>query len=139
MAKRDSQGNLLTKGGKPRVEAGRSSALTGNFTFIEYQLTEADKAKLKALVTTGELSESDIYGIVAQGYKHSLNADRKGGGFLAVLSCNDPNDPNYGLCLTGRGKSPEGAVCSLVFRHSVLSDDGVWSTLQQRIVADDFE
>lgn len=139
MAKRDHKGNPLSKGGNARPSEGRGSAPLKDFTFIEYQLTEADKDKLKALVSTGDIAEHHVFGIVATGYKFSVGPDRKGGGFLAVLSCNNQDDINYGLCLTGRGKTAEGATCSLIFRHEVLSDDGIWSTLDKRSVADDFE
>lgn len=110
--------------GKP--SASQSST---DYQFIEYTLTNDDKARLKALVESGDLQAAFVFDRGFDEYKYSSTPDKHGSGFLATFSCSVSEHGNFGKILCSRGASREGATLGLLFRHIYCAKDELWSTL----------
>lgn len=127
--KRNSQGDFIGGSKKAATKKPDLSPAYGNFSFIEYSLTKEDKDKLQLLIADGKIDEWLVFDVVESGYKFSLNCDKKSGAYLAAFSCNTADAPNYGLILTGRGRTAASATIALLYRHIHLCPNGEWAAL----------
>lgn len=102
--------------------------------FINYALTEADKARLpdfRAKV------EADYWGIldklIGAGYKLSVTHDSYAECEACYLSSSDEKNPNHGFILSGRAHSSEMAVIGCLYRHYIVFEE-LWPVRETRNV-----
>lgn len=103
-----------------------------DFRFVRVELTEAEKAEFRALLTGGEFDVIDFDGWVRDGYKLSLTYDEQHSSFIATLTAQYRDMPNAGLVLTGRGKTVAAALAVLEFKDRYLAGDDGWAAAEQR-------
>jgi hypothetical protein len=123
---------------KPGVDPNRMKKPA--FRFINYSLTVADKDWLQACDVAVEFPLSRFVGLVQEGYKVSLSEDAKNHSVVASMTDMDPMSIFWNACLTGRGKTVEQAVASLLYRHLIIADTewGVFGADPTTAVDEDF-
>jgi hypothetical protein len=96
--------------------------------FVKYWMSKAELAACKASeFPIGDL-ETTLIHLCESGYKTSVSWDDYSDAFAAYLACNNPQDENYGWCLSGRGSTPVKALKQACYQHFVLFDK-VWPKL----------
>jgi len=102
------------------------------FQFAVCELTSEDKPKFEAWVNEFETDLDDILRIpLLHGYKVSVKADTRGGGYLASMTQAFDDDPNYNRCLTARAGTAMEAFWLVLYKHVVVLDSGVWPVERQ--------
>ena len=99
---------------------GKGKSGFGDYWFVEVRLSEEDKQTLETREWTDHEQFDSIRGLVAEGYKFSLNEDSKNQSFIATLTDNREGSAAYHGILSGRGATPFNAVCSLLYKHYAL-------------------
>ena len=95
--------------------------------FVDIPLSEADKASLDGLNFEPEDAFKFLEEMVEDGYKISISQDTAHSCYIATATGRNPNDPNYGYALSGRGADVVGGLASLAYKHVTLCQRGVWS------------
>lgn len=99
-------------------------------TWINYDLTSADKEWLSSAELDVELPASLVDDLVMEGYKFSISSDARNNCFVASLTDKFTGGAFENHCLTGRGATPAAARVSLLYRHVVLAQ-GDWAFFNQ--------
>jgi len=121
-----------------RKSAGTASNF-GSYKFINVGLSVDDKKRLANAVASGEISLDAALELVEEGYKLSINQDKRNNSFVASLTDSREASPSKNHILTGRGSNPAKAVYSVVYRHYVLLG-GDWTTrIQESEEVPDFD
>lgn len=96
------------------------------FAFVRYELEAVELQALKAWKPTlGELDDA-IVGLVELRYKFTIKWDTYNNCYQCSMQTDNKFDPNYNLCLVGRGSSPMRSVKQVLWKHK--SCDSVWPT-----------
>ncbi len=85
--------------------------------FVTCELTVEDKKSLREGAMPYEDAWEGLLDVIPEGYKLSISWDDKNETFTASLTAGAGTGDNAGWCLTGRGASFDGAVCSLAYKH----------------------
>ena len=99
---------------KPRQKSQYSNGFKG---FIQCDLTDKQKAALKASAFTLEDGDSAIAKLNEQGYKFGLSYDSYNSCYQCSMNCGIEDSVNNGWCLTGRGSSPMKALKQVLYKH----------------------
>jgi hypothetical protein len=94
--------------------------------FVDVQLSDDQKRLLSGITLEPEDVFSFLEEMTEDGYKVSFSQDKAHSCFLAAATGQDPENPNYGYTLVGRGPSLIGAVAALAYKHRDLCDGGTW-------------
>jgi len=102
---------------KPRQQSGNSYEQA---TFIQVELSDAEREKCKAWDYDELTAFTDIENLMADGYKVTFRWDE----YSECQACwilPAKDDPlNAGLILTGRGSTPHKAFKQAMYKHEVL-------------------
>jgi hypothetical protein len=93
--------------------------------FVNVELSDKDKSKVRALFERYGDAWSHILGRVAEGYKLTVSYDDPHTTWNVSLTCRALADNNLGLTLTGRGGSCQAACISLWYKDETMLQ-GVW-------------
>jgi len=94
--------------------------------FIEYDLTEPERAELKKLEFGIVDANVQLENLVRDEYRVSFGFDFYNSTFTCSLSHKDPKHRNAGWVLVGRGSEPIKALKQVVYKHHTIFD-GDWS------------
>lgn len=99
-----------------------------SFSFVRCELRKEDKERAKTWI---QKNEKDFWGmlhsLMGEGHKVSFSLSKEGDTFTCSAT-GQQDSPNEGLILTARHKDPWQAAATLLFKHHVLFDEGIWST-----------
>lgn len=116
---------------KKREAAAKRKAKTAEKAswvgFADVELTQVDKAALKAMGDMDGEAWETVLELVETGYKMSLSYDELHTTYNLSLTCNDSQNQNAGLTLTGRGGSLRAATLSLWYKHTQMLK-GDWTS-----------
>jgi hypothetical protein len=110
---------------KPRQKKKKTGSASG-WTFVNVSLTRRDKEALQAWIDDNVDLWSEVLRQVDNGYKISLTWEERSDGFLATMAGRSCIPENRNRILSGRGRDPQGAVASVLYKHLHLSYDGIW-------------
>ena len=112
---------------KSSHKPGAAGAVSGaRALFVDYELTEEQRAACKALVFGWEQLDAALFSLCDDGYKLTVRQDSYSGGYAAWLIAGDENPDNAGFILSGRGSTPLKAVKQLLYKHEVVFNR-VWT------------
>lgn len=94
--------------------------------FVNFSLTDEQKAEIKATKLTMEALESTLEKLFGEGYKIFWSFDFKNDVYMAALTNNDISHVNAGKFLNGRGSTPLKAVKQVLWAHHNLFVNGIW-------------
>lgn len=114
-------GNSEKKGAKGK----RSEPPKYDYHYVRYTPSVQDKQRIKGLNPRYDNSDLYLNERVAEGYKRSLSFDTANGCFVASLTCNNAEDPNYRNILTARGGDATTAIIWLAYLDDVVFER-VW-------------
>lgn len=108
--------------------------------FINYTLTEEDKASIKRL----EFSDADVVSwfskVVDSGFKLTFSEDSYNHCYQVIGTPADKEHPDYGILLAGRGSTPAKALRQwLYIKGTIIADDdwSAWLTPNRGLDIDD--
>lgn len=98
-------------------------------TFLDFQMDRADEKPYASWLKQNEGKIPDhMDDILADGYKVSISPDFTNACTIVTLTCRAPGNPNEDTAFSTRAELWYDALCMALFKHLVLSDDGVWPT-----------
>lgn len=93
--------------------------------FVECRLSDEDKEDFEHWFEANTLDPMRfLYDFVRDGFKVSLTPEVTKGSYTATITDNDPTSPQAGWALSAFGDSLEKAIMVLVYKHTVLLQDG---------------
>lgn len=106
--------------------------------FVNYELDTKQSAECKNWDMAGDSLWLEVAGLCDDGYSFTIKFDAYSdayGCFIQVRG--EPDHPNAGFILTGRGSTAEKAVKQAIFKHRSIG--GLWSEYgeRRRAVIDD--
>src|SRR5688572_11326457 len=102
--------------------------------FVACELTDAQKAIVKAMRQDTERVWGRVIALVDDLYKLSLSVDAYNGMYIASLTCKDKQSRNNGMTLSGRGGSLIGAMAALIYKHDVVLEED-WTNVGMKSVS----
>jgi hypothetical protein len=78
--------------------------------FINYALTDEEKARLKAAGVDHDRLWDSMEGLLESNWSAKFRYDYYNHAYQVTLSCNDSKSPDAGWFLTGRGSTPMKAL-----------------------------
>lgn len=103
----------------------RSASGAGNYVFINISLDKAQKTELGEIVASKRYSLPDLFVLVEEGYKVSINRDEKNGSFICSVTDQRGESETHRHILTGRGATAINAIVSVLYKHHVICS-GDW-------------
>jgi hypothetical protein len=128
MAKRSSDSDGY--GGNSKAKAPRARIDFDSYRICRVELTEADKADLRADYLPGASPLTVLADLGLPGHKFSWSVSDDGHTHIASLTCKVPGDPNAGLTITARGGDLTKAVIVLGYKVLVLCADKPWAQVE---------
>jgi len=111
---------------KKAAAASKSNSAEGAWKgFISLELTDRQKAEVKALQADPDRVFDNVFSLIDDGYKISFSYDTYHDMYICSATGKDPKSPNNGLTLTGRGGKVLGAMAALWYKHDVVTER-VW-------------
>lgn len=105
----------------------RRQTSIGQVEFINYRLTTAEKADFKKWFSSNQETLFDVViKTIVSGYKISTSFSTEMDCFVSSITCQDESSPNYNRCMTSRSNDYWEAQALTIYKHLVLSDNGVW-------------
>lgn len=99
--------------------------------FIQYELDVDQQRECKAWTVSESELFDDVFALIRDGYKFTLKWDSWSRSDACFMQPADPDGPNAGYILTGRGSSPFKALKQCVYKHRVCLD-GEWGGYAER-------
>jgi hypothetical protein len=93
--------------------------------FVRSELTDQEKAHVKAQAFTWDDIPDNLVGLVESGYKVSLSNDLKTDSYAVWITPQKPDNPNYGFTLSARGPTLLAAISVALYKH-FTKFDCVW-------------
>lgn len=101
-----------------------------NWTAIEFVSCTLSAEDKKAFTAWHKQHANDWFSLltdlVGSGYKFTLSEDATNDCFIASVTCKEERNPNVNKCLSARSNDAAEAMALLMFKHHVLSDNGIW-------------
>jgi len=95
--------------------------------FVNYNLTDAERKKLKAANFPDDAAFSQLLKMIEEGYKVTFSEDKFHKCFSCFIIPTNPGGDNSGYILTARGSSPEKAFKQACYLHWDKFDR-IWSS-----------
>jgi len=95
----------------------------GNSRFINYSLSNEQKAELKALPYTSDQFVSDLDRLADSSYKVSFSYDDYNQCYSCFITPRDEKSPNKGLVLTARGSTVLKSFKQALYLHYTLFEE----------------
>ncbi len=95
--------------------------------FINYTLTEDDKAAVKRIEFSDADAISWLEKSVDSGYKLTINYDSYNHCFSCLGTRSDREHPDYGILLNGRGSTVAKAIRQWMYLKDTVIGDDDWS------------
>lgn len=105
-------------------------------TWINYDLTKQDKAKLAEYFADGEVLERGLSTLAGGGYKLQITFDTWAEAYAVYVFPGTQSPVNKGMALASRARTVHGALCGVVFRHFCVFD-GNWRAPEAKVSLDD--
>lgn len=112
---------------------------TGDVIFINYDLTESERAACKKWCVLLDDLDAAMVRAVEEGYRLSLKWDTFSECHAAFMLRSDEEKLNAGYILTGRGSTSAKALRQMLFKHFMLfeGDWGAWAKARKDLDLDD--
>lgn len=94
--------------------------------WVNFNLTEDDKAEITAAEVSVETMLQDIGSLVFKGYRFSMSFDDYSNALQASLVCVNEEDPNCGYAMSARHPDAEMTLRTLMYKFMACSD-GPWA------------
>lgn len=119
MAKRsyDEVTNGKSRGNGPSTKPERTEQ---PFTYININLSESDKEKLKSADFDGIRFLDWVVGLVSDGYKISVNFDSNSDCYIVSVTSSRKTNGDYNRCVTSRATGFEKACLTAIYKFEVL-------------------
>lgn len=114
----------------PTKKTAKSSSSPDNPAFrgfININLSEEDRAKIKSSPTDEKLLLLTMEGMIKEGYKFSFSWDNYSQCFQVIGTRSAKDHPDYGILLSGRGSSPIKAYKQWLYMVSTYIGEDGWS------------
>jgi len=96
-------------------------------TFINWSLTDEQKAYVKSWKPTLEEFDDYVLGVLQSDHKVTVSYDEKRDNYTASIVPTSSNKTNQGFILTGKGSTPHKAIKQALYIHvEIFSGD--WSS-----------
>jgi len=104
--------------------------------FVECRLADHNRAKFELWREAHGVNDfwDDIHEKLMSNYKISFSYDSYNDAMTASLTCNNPDHPDAGWCLTARSDTIEEAIATLMFKDEVLLQHG-WTENAQATIS----
>jgi len=114
---------------QPRFDSSR---------FVQYELDKNEAAQCKGWVLESEDLWLELLALLDDGYSASLKFDTFSEAYACFLQVRgDPDHPNAGLVLAGRGSTPAKALKQAIFKHKAIGPSWVRYAEREKPVIDD--
>lgn len=112
----------------PQKDTPKQDGKKGNkrfsVEFVNISLNVDDKAALAESTLTSEELALSVFRLVDNGFKVSLGFNARTDSFIASITGQIPDTPNYKRCVTSHGSSAENALLALQYKYEVYCPDG---------------
>lgn len=99
--------------------------------FIDVQLDEKGREKLKAWYASLTDQETLVDELLSEGYKITMSWDTRNQCYSAFLVPSSEKSPNWGMILTARSGNWYRAVVALYYKHKLMLK-GDWRPLKKK-------
>lgn len=107
---------------KPKVRRKPAPVYDNKADFVRFELSADQKLAMKQWFKDKFDFEAAVDSLTESGYRVTLKYDAFSRSHAAFLQSIDPDGPNQGLILTGRGSRAFTALAELCYKHYILFD-----------------
>lgn len=109
------------------VNGRKNKGYVSNIKFVDLELTGQQKDGFREWNWRETDSLASIERMGVEGYKFGSRYDRTNGSWIVSITCAEASLPNYGWCLSARGKSFLHALSVVLYKHLIVLQ-GDWIT-----------
>ncbi len=91
-----------------------------NIKFVDLELTSQQKDGFKEWNWDEADSLASIESMGVEGYKFGSRYDRTNGSWIVSITCAETSLPNFGWCLSARGRSFLHALAVVLYKHHIV-------------------
>lgn len=109
------------------VNGRKNKGYVPNIKFVDLELTTPQKDGFREWNWGEADSLACIESMGQEGYKFGTRYDRTNGSWIVSITCAETSLPNFGWCLSARGRSFLHALAVVLYKHLIILR-GDWGT-----------
>lgn len=97
-----------------------------DYRFVRLELSEQERRDVSDWELSDESLDAWLDELLSAGYSLKLSRGDDGKTIHATISCDNPDEPNAGLRLSGFGRSRAAALRSCAYKDTVICEYRTW-------------